>query len=138
MHNKSHRSGDRCPDYRPPYPRFCGPCNSPGPIGPVGPIGPTGPTGSNASIVTQFTNGTPVILSPGTANRIITATATVPAGGILLSGGYTVFPRVSTDNGHYNILSTIPVSSTTWSVELVSTATTTNTIVLTAFVVYTM
>jgi Collagen triple helix repeat (20 copies) len=81
----------------------------PGPQGPIGPQGPAGPTGS------QLVAGTPVT-SPANAarNSSLTATASCPAGKVVLGGG-GLATTTSAQKERVHLTASYPTSTTTWS-----------------------
>jgi Collagen triple helix repeat (20 copies) len=89
-----------------------GPAGAAGAIGPQGPPGAQGPAGPTGS---QLVAGTPVT-SPANAarNSLLTATASCPAGTVVLGGGGVV-TTTSAQKERVHLTASYPTSTTTWS-----------------------
>ena len=89
-----------------------GPAGPAGPAGPIGSIGPAGPAGPSGS---QLVTGTPVTSAANAArNTLVTATATCPAGKVLLGGGAVITTTVA-QKERALLVSSYPSSTTVWT-----------------------
>jgi len=89
-----------------------GPQGDPGPQGPQGDPGPQGPAGPAGA---QLVTGTPVTSAANAPrNTLVTATATCPAGKVLLGGGAVVTTTAS-QKERAQLVASYPSAADTWT-----------------------
>lgn len=104
--------GDPGPQGAQGDPGVQGPPGSVGPAGPTGPAGATGPAGPAGS---QRVPGTPVTSAVNAPqNTLVTATASCPAGKVLLGGGAHV-TTTATQKSRALLVSSYASSATVWT-----------------------
>ena len=92
-----------------------GPAGPTGPTGPTGPVGPQGPQGDPGPSGSQLVTGTPVTSAPATPRQTLTtATATCPAGTVLLGGGAQI-TTTATQKDRAELVSSYPSATDTWT-----------------------